>query len=107
MPEKKLVEDCHKAILAFFRARSTHEHADYTVLGQRNAFHDAKLLAKRDNDGLRYSPGYSGELKLRYREDRGFYLNRNGMEIGEFLEFQEIVAAEFSAIDLRFHRMSS
>lgn len=107
MANTKLIEQCQEAIKAFFRARSVHEDLDLTEIGEDWSRSDAESLAERGDEGLRYGAGSSGDLKLRFTNERGFYLNRNGMDPNEFLVFQRIVAYEFASVGLPFHNMSS
>jgi hypothetical protein len=97
------LERCARAIRAFFRVRSEFEDVDLSRIGRVHAIHDAENLMNKGREGLRYSAGCSGQLKLGYQPERGFELNRNGMDPDEFLEFQQAVAAEFARVGLPFH----
>ena len=105
--ELQVIEQCRLAIEVFWQTRAIDEDRDYTQKATSHGYSDGKYLSEFGDEGLRYGVYAWPDLKLRFRTDRGFYLDSNGMESNDFDKFQDLFASELAAVGLRFHRMNS
>jgi len=100
------LEMCRAAITAFWVAFYKAMGYPYDARSASRYLRDAEELALGEDEGFRYGgPGWPN-LKLHYDRHRSFWLESNGMELSDFLSFQEGVASEFEQNGLPFHHMT-
>lgn len=100
------LEMCRAAITAFWVAFYKAMAYPYDTKRVNRCLRDAEELAQGGDEGFRYGgPGWP-HLKLHYDHHRDFWLESNGMELSDFLLFQEAVASEFEKNGLPFHHMT-